>query len=108
MSFVDTLRALSSAEDFFLTLDVDYDPKILNVARLHILRRMHHYLEQDKSDLSDDAAQKQLYQRYLAQAYADFVQSSPIKERVFQVHQNAVKPVKLPMVKLSALAMPPE
>lgn len=108
MSFADTLRLLSSAEDFFSALDVEYDPQILNVARLHILRRMHHYLEEDKGDPLDEASQRQLYRHYLAQAYADFVHSSPIKERVFKVHQDAIKPTKLPMVKLTSLAIPPE
>ncbi|MCA1955775.1 nitrogenase stabilizing/protective protein NifW [Zymomonas sp.] len=108
MSFTDTLRQLSSAEDFFSALDVEYDPRILNVARLHILRKMSLYLEEDKGDPTDEAEEKQRYQHYLAQAYNDFVDSSPIKERLFKVHQDAVKPVKLPMVKLTSLTMPPE
>ncbi|MCP9308333.1 nitrogenase-stabilizing/protective protein NifW [Zymomonas mobilis] len=108
MSFADTLRQLSSAEDFFSALHVDYDPQILNVARLHILRKMRLYLEADKGDLADESLQKQQYQHYLTQAYNDFVHSSPIKERLFKVHQEAVKPVKLPMVKLTSLTMPPE
>ena len=45
----------SSAEDFFALLGVDYDPKILDVARLHILRRMAQYLASEDFDgVSDD------------------------------------------------------
>jgi nitrogenase-stabilizing/protective protein len=34
---LDKLNKASSAEDFFALLGVDHDPKILSVARLHIL-----------------------------------------------------------------------
>ena len=44
MSALEQLRKLSSAEDFFETLGVSYDPAVLRVARLHILRRMGEYL----------------------------------------------------------------
>ncbi|AEI38189.1 nitrogenase stabilizing/protective protein NifW [Zymomonas mobilis] len=110
MSFVDTLRGLSSAEEFFNTLEVPYDSKILNVARLHILRRMHTYLEdsQESEKTLNDDEQRTLYKRHLTQAYTDFTKSSPMEERVFQVHKNAVKPATLPMVSLSSLKLPPE
>ena len=38
------LKGLSSAEDFFATLGVAYDERVLRVARLHILKRMGEYL----------------------------------------------------------------
>ena len=44
MSALEQLRKLSSAEDFFDALGVSYDPTVLRVARLHILRRMGEYL----------------------------------------------------------------
>ena len=40
MTLRKKLEALSSAEDFFLLLDIPFDPEVLRVARLHILRRM--------------------------------------------------------------------
>ena len=43
---------------------------------------------------------------HLAQAYADFVASSPIAERIFKVHQDALRPKpepNRPFVPLSAL-----
>ena len=36
MTILDDLRNLSSAEEFFDVLGVDYDPTVIRVARLHI------------------------------------------------------------------------
>ena len=41
---MDRMRGLSAAEEFFAMLQVPYDPAVLQVARLHILRRMGQYL----------------------------------------------------------------
>lgn len=85
MSVLDRLQTLSSAEEFFDTLGVGYEPQILHVARLHILRRMGQYLvSTDFSGLGEDevfAAAKTNLER----AYEDFCTSSPIAERVFKV-----------------------
>jgi len=97
MTILDDLRKLSSAEEFFDVLGVDYDPAVIRVARLHILRRMGEYLRSaDLGDASDEQAK----------AYTDFVASSPIEQRVFKVLKDAVKPKeepKIPFVPLSVL-----
>lgn len=106
MSTLDQLMALSTAEDFFTTLDVEYDPAVVNVARLHILRRMGQYLRDADLAGQDDAAVRAVFRAHLQRAYADFVRSSPIAERVFKVHQDAMKPAHAPsrpFVPLSAL-----
>jgi nitrogenase-stabilizing/protective protein len=106
MSILNELGKLSSAEDFFIALDLSYDPAIVNVARLHIMRRMGQYLRGDELGVLDDTAARLACQAHLAKAYDDFVQSSPIAERVFKVHQDALKPAeqpKKPFVPLSAL-----
>ncbi len=106
MSILNELAKLSSAEDFFIALDLPYDPAIVNVARLHIMRRMGQYLRGEEPGALDDAAARQSCRSHLEKAYADFVRSSPIAERVFKVHQDALKPVeppKKPFVPLSAL-----
>jgi nitrogenase-stabilizing/protective protein len=106
MTILHELAQLSSAEDFFLALDLPYDPPIVNVARLHILRRMGQYLRGDALDGLDDATMKEACRSHLETAYQDFVRSSPIAERVFKVHQDAVKPAApapRPFVPLTAL-----
>jgi nitrogenase-stabilizing/protective protein len=88
MSVLAGLEKLSSAEEFFSYLKVDYDPALLHVARLHILRRMGKYLAaKDFSGESDESifagAREALHL-----AYADFASSRPIDERVFKVLQD--------------------
>jgi nitrogenase-stabilizing/protective protein len=88
------LRAASSAEDFFKLLGVDYDEKVVNIARLHILRRMGQYLaSEDLSQVPESVAAERC-KGILERAYADFVTSSPIEERVFKVLKEAVAPPK--------------
>jgi nitrogenase-stabilizing/protective protein len=103
-TILDKLKGASSAEDFFALLNVGYDTKIVNVARLHILRRMGEYLfSEDFSGRSDDEVTDRC-KSFLERAYEDFVQSSPINERVFKVHKDAVQPQKPPtLVQLNVL-----
>lgn len=88
------LKRLSSAEDFFRTLGVAFDAGILNVARLHILRRMGEYLATDDLDGLPDRMAFARAKTVLERAYADFVRSTPIQERVFKVHRDAVSGAK--------------
>jgi nitrogenase-stabilizing/protective protein len=105
-SVLGRLNKASSAEDFFTLLGVDYDPKVVNVARLHILRRMGQYLAKEDFSGASDATVAERCKAVLEQAYADFVASSPIDQRVFKVLKDAVAPAKKPaptFVQLGAL-----
>lgn len=94
MSIVAKLKSLSAAEEFFETLGVAYDPKVVAVARLHILKRMGQLLASSGLDGLDEAAATAVARDLLARAYADFVASSPIEQRVFKVLKDAVAPKK--------------
>ena len=100
MTVLEQMSKLSSAEDFFRFLDVPYDPAVLNVARLHILRRMGDNLRKADAE-SDETKARAYFRAHLEQAYEDFVHSSPIKERVFKVHQDAVRTKAAPLVRLT-------
>ncbi|MDD3446129.1 MAG: nitrogenase stabilizing/protective protein NifW [Zavarzinia sp.] len=103
MTMLDTLKGLSAAEDFFSVLGVPYDPAVLRVARLHILRRMGEYLSrEDLTDLTD-AAVTERARADLERAYGDFVASSPLEQRVFKVLKDAVRPSRRAFVPLSDL-----
>jgi nitrogenase-stabilizing/protective protein len=107
MSVLEDLGRLSSAEDFFTFLDVPFEPSVVHVSRLHILRRMGQYLKGSEIDGVfeglDDAQIKAMCQEHLQQAYQDFVASSPIQERLFKVHKEAIEPKPEPAGNFVAL-----
>ena len=83
------LKAASAAEDFFAALAVPYDEKIVRVARLHILKRMGQYLASESFEGLSEEAVTERCRATLERAYADFVASTPINERVFKVLKEA-------------------
>jgi nitrogenase-stabilizing/protective protein len=91
-SILDRLKAASSAEDFFTLLGVAYDPRVVNVARLHILKKMGQYLASEDLDGVSDEVGIARCKAVLERAYEDFVRSSPLEHRVFKVLQDAVAP----------------
>lgn len=108
MSVLADLARLSAAEDFFAYLDLAYDPAVLRVARLHILRRMGQYLRAESAAAAggDEQDVRRLAQAALGRAYQDFLVSTPIQERLFKVHQDAVAEkaaAPKPFVPLTAL-----
>ncbi len=102
---IERMRRLSSAEEFFSLLAVPYDPKVLQVARLHVLRRMSQYLSDTALDAMTNDAAEEACRLALARAYADFVASTPIEQRTFKVHQDAAAGAHRNFIPFSAIAM---
>jgi len=100
MTVLEELSKLSSAEDFFRYLGVPFDRAVLNVARLHILKRMGDYLRASSPE-ADEAKARAYFRMHLERAYQDFVNSSPIHERVFKVHRDAVHSKAAPLIQLT-------
>lgn len=96
------VEAAGSAEEIFALLSVAYDPKVLNVTRLHILKRMGEYLVQEDLENTPDVAAARC-KAVLERAYADFVASSPLQERVFKVLKEAGAPQPPEFVPLDRL-----
>ena len=107
MTVLEQLAKLSSAEDYFRFLGVHYDPAVLNVARLHILRRMGDNLREAGLEPDEEKA-RAYFRAHLERAYQDFVESTPIKERVFKVHKDAIRSTGTPLVRLSIPGNGPE
>ena len=100
MTMLEQLSKLSSAEEFFHLLDVPYDQAILNVARLHILRRMGEYLKHAPATAVEES-ERAYFRAHLLRAYEDFAQSSPLDERVFKVLKDAVRVKSRPLISLA-------
>lgn len=82
----EDLAGLSSAEEFLKFLDISFDPHIVSVNRLHILKRFNVYLAQIEEIGQLSATQrKEQYRAMLLRAYNDFVDSSARAEKVFPV-----------------------
>lgn len=90
----EALAELASAEDFLDYFGVEYDLKVVQVNRLHILQRFHDYLakEPDGNATGDDVARARVYRRLLRRAYEDFVKSDALTEKIFRVFRSVPLP----------------
>ena len=83
------MSALSSAEEFLDFFEVPYEQPVVHVNRLHILKRFHQYLRTTSGTSEmDETTLRQTCKELLGRAYADFVRSTPAKEKVFKVFQD--------------------
>lgn len=98
------LEELSSAEDFLDYFELEYDPKVVHVNRLHILQRFHDYIDHAENLPEDETALREVYKTLLKRAYEDFISSDALTEKVFKVFQ-ANDPGKID-VPLTALGKP--
>jgi nitrogenase-stabilizing/protective protein len=86
----ERLMRLSTAEQFLEFFAIPFDQAVVNVCRLHILKRFYQYLHREAGlDALDDGAIFARYRALLATAYEDFVRSTPAQEKVFKVFQDA-------------------
>ncbi|MFZ2209118.1 MAG: nitrogenase-stabilizing/protective protein NifW [Porticoccaceae bacterium] len=84
------LECFSAAEEFLDFFQVPYAEAVVNVNRLHILKRFHQYLARGPAlEGLDEPTQWQTCKELLARAYGDFVRSTPAAEKVFKVFQDA-------------------
>ena len=86
MNFEDEMEELESAEDFLQYFQLDYEPSVVHVNRLHILQRFHNYLQKAATDMPEnEPAKRTVYSKLLQRAYQDFVESNAQTEKVFKV-----------------------
>ena len=86
---LDTMQKFSSAEEFLDFLGIEYIPQVVHVNRLHILKRFNQYLSLEAvPDHLPEQEQRALFKEKLEKAYADFVQSDAVTEKVFKVFQD--------------------
>ena len=84
------LMRLSTAEEFLEFFGSPYEQAVVNVSRLHILKRLFQYLRRESDlDALDEATLYTRYRALLQRSYTDFVTSTPAKEKVFKVLRDA-------------------
>ena len=84
---LDALAKLSAAEQFFDVLGVPFDPQIVNVSRLHILKRFKDILRSTDMEGLDDPAIEAVCRAALIEAYEDFASGRGVK--TFKVFKDA-------------------
>ncbi len=98
---IDDLDELVSAEDFLEYFEIEYDPAVVHVNRLHILQRYHDYIAAEAPLPEDEDALRDVYSRLLVKAYEDFVNSDALTEKVFRVfHMHGPQENFIPLTDL--------
>jgi len=105
------LKQLASAEEFFETLGVRFDPERLAVARLHILKRMGDLLAGDDLEGLPDSIAAARARSMLERAYQELAGASPLEKRLFKVLRDRdparpVEPPRRPFVALDDALRP--
>jgi len=102
---LDTLSRLSSAEDIFAFLGLVPEAEVLNVSRLHVMKRFGAYLSQTDCTGRTEAEVADLCREALLRAQADFRASSPLQEKVFKVFETQAARQKARFVGLETLTV---
>ncbi len=110
MPVIEDLQQLSSAEEFFRYLEVPFEPAVLNVSRLHIMRLLGNLLREESvgDESAEDAVVRQRIREHLQCAYEQLESEGPLSKRLFKVHQDAVRPASpgQAFVSLSTIVSP--
>lgn len=97
------IQSFSAAEEFLDFFKIEYEPSVVHVNRLHILKRFNQYLS--RNPIPDDADETSAFEtcrQYLTQAHDDFVKSTAAAEKVFKVFQDqSSKSISLDSMKIS-------
>lgn len=89
-ALIDDMKRLESAEDFLDYFAIPYDVAVVNINRLHILKRFYQYLAKKGGiDGLPPASAYSSCREMLARSYMDFLESSGIEQKVFRVFQKA-------------------
>lgn len=102
---LERIASFSAAEEFFEFFGIPYRVDVVNVNRLHILKRFNQYLSRSPiPDDLDEASAWKICKEYLTRAHDDFVTSTAAKEKVFKVFQDQDgKSISLEAMKASLL-----
>ncbi len=84
-ALLDRLRALSAAEEFFELLEVPYDPRLVSVNRLHIMKKFSLGLARLRVDEAPEAEQVDLARQALREAHDLFLSADARAAGLFKL-----------------------
>ena len=92
---IDEFKQLVDAEEFFKFFNLSYDLEVVNVNRLHILKKFSQYMKEIDDNSSDLSQEEKLNQYSLAlqKAYQVFIDSTPHEQKLFKVFNDKPKNV---------------
>ena len=85
------LKKIVDTEDYFRFFGVEFNPKVVSVNRLHILRKFGEFREAIEREWPGDAspeAKKEAYARALERAYDTFLTRTAQEEALFKVFRQ--------------------
>ncbi|MEH1925773.1 nitrogenase-stabilizing/protective protein NifW [Nostoc sp.] len=92
---IDEFKKLVDAEEFFHFFNMSYDLEVVNVHRLHILKKFSQHI-QEIDDNSPDLTQEEKLNQYslaLQKAYQLFTESTAYEQKLFKVFNDKPKNV---------------
>lgn len=87
---LEKFKTIRDAEDYFKFFELDCDSRILNVNRLHILRKFSEVI-QEVDATAETLTEAEILDRYrqgLEAAYALFLTSNSLEQKLFAVFQQ--------------------
>ncbi|MCS6960419.1 MAG: nitrogenase-stabilizing/protective protein NifW [Pseudanabaenaceae cyanobacterium SKYGB_i_bin29] len=92
---LEEFNRLTDAEQYFEYLELPYDPRVVNVNRLHILRKFSLFKEEIDQQINDPQERLARYRSALQTAYEVFLTSSAPEQKLFKVFQEQAPHVVL-------------
>ncbi len=89
------LRKISDAEDYFHFFNLPFDQQVVNVNRLHILKKFSQYMTEIDESFPDltEAEKLTKYSEALQSAYNLFLSSNAVEQKLFKVFNDKPKNV---------------
>lgn len=109
---LEAFLRLSTAEEYLDFFEIPYDPAVVNVNRLHILKRFAGYLAEADAESAAAGAEADPAERLarcrdaLARAYRDFVAGTALDYRLFKVLREHAPGAFVPAAQLAASPAP--
>jgi|SRR5579883_940380 nitrogenase-stabilizing/protective protein len=92
---MNKFKEIVDAEDYFEFFNLPYDQKVVNVNRLHILKKFAHLIKgiDESSTELNNSDKLNKYREALSQAYQVFLESTPQEQKLFKVFREKPKNV---------------